>query len=90
MTEYIPGPPKGKGGLIELYGGVQVSVPSSVPSKLPDKGTLVCVVDNGAFEAAAIVTGDRDLRDFSDPADLRLKTWYLLSDEVLAFVKDGL
>lgn len=37
---------------------------------------LVCVVNNGDFEAAAYVRHARDLQDFSDPTDyMRPKVW---------------
>lgn len=37
---------------------------------------LICVVDNGTFEAAAYVQDERDLSDFSDyTTDYRDRVW---------------
>ena len=38
---------------------------------------LICVVRNPLFEGAAIVEDQRDLRDFTDPYDIRPKRWFL-------------
>jgi len=37
--------------------------------------TLICIVDNGPFEAAAWVHDAREVHDFADPQDHRLKVW---------------
>ena len=37
--------------------------------------TLVCVVDNGPFEAAAWAYDAREVHDFADPQDRRQKVW---------------
>ena len=36
---------------------------------------LVCVVDNGLFEAAAHCFDEREFMNFNDPMDHRRKTW---------------
>lgn len=36
---------------------------------------FVCVICNGLFEAAAWIFSDVELRDCTDPADPRQKTW---------------
>lgn len=35
----------------------------------------VCVIDNGAFEAAGIAFDSEELSCFNNPTDYRLKTW---------------
>jgi hypothetical protein len=61
-------------------------------SLLPDvpkewEENLVCVVDNGAFEAAAYVQDERDLSDFSNYAtDYRDRVW-LKWDRAKEFAK---
>lgn len=41
---------------------------------------VVVLVDNhGMFSAAGIMNGDRDLRDFTDPSDPRLRKFFLVS-----------
>lgn len=47
---------------------------------LKDRSTncVVVLVDNGAFSAAGIMNGDRDLRDFTDPNDPRSRKFFLV------------
>jgi hypothetical protein len=57
----------------------------SAPSQWEEN--LICVVDNGIFEAAAYVQDDRDLRDFSDyTRDERPRVW-LKWDRAKEFAK---
>ena len=47
-------------------------------AKLTDpsfKENLICVVDNGMFEAAAFIFSEKEFHDFNDPADRRRKWW---------------
>lgn len=41
---------------------------------------LVCVVDNGAFSAAAHIYSQGEYDCFADPADNRRKIWLLVPD----------
>lgn len=84
MTTYIQGPTKGKADMLVQAGAVRLAGPPS-PDDL-STGSYVCVVDNGAFEAAAVVDSLRDLRDFGSPSDTRPKQWLCLSPELLAQV----
>ena len=36
---------------------------------------LVCVVDNGFFEAAGYCYNEREFEEFNDSSDPRMKTW---------------
>ena len=83
MTHYIQGPAKGKAAMLENLGATRLGVDDT----LLDIGTgyvLVCVVDNGPFEAAAIVdflAGHP--ADFAGLHDYRPKTWLSLPRELL-------
>ncbi len=46
-------------------------------------GAIVCVVDNGPFEAAAFCHNLDEYRHFTLPADPRPKTWLLIDDREL-------
>ncbi len=48
--------------------------PNSISDVPADRG-LVCIVDNGPFEAAAFVYNDNELKAFSTPTDRRFKRW---------------
>lgn len=39
------------------------------------KENLICVVNNGFFEAAAYCYSEQEYKEFSDPADRRPKVW---------------
>lgn len=53
------------------------------PNELP-----VCLVDNGAFNAAAVAFDRAELHRFSDVNDQRPKVWYLVPIDKLAEVSD--
>jgi hypothetical protein len=62
--------------LIAREGAMELlDVPNSL-SELPSglEG-LICVVDNGPFEAAGFIYNDRELEAFTDPSDYRFKRW---------------
>mgnify|MGYP003341399792 CR=1 FL=1 len=44
-------------------------------------GAVICVVDNGPFEAAAYCYNLNEFRAFNDPSDDRIRTWLLVEDE---------
>lgn len=46
----------------------------------PDNCAVICVVDNGAFEAAAYCYSPAEFVQFSRPEDDRRKTWLLVED----------
>lgn len=48
----------------------------------------VCLVDNGAFTAAAIAYNEREFNDFNDPHDHRPKVWFIVSIDRLTQVSD--
>lgn len=82
MTNYIPGPAKGKAQYIQSHGGAIVN--AATITELPQgDDLLVLVVDNGPFEAAPVIDNERDFRDFNDPSDFRPKTALLVPREVV-------
>ena len=50
----------------------------SASTKLP-----VCLVDNGAFTAAAIAYDAREIAEFTRDSDHRPKQWYMVNKELL-------
>jgi len=43
----------------------------------------VCLVDNGAFSAAAVAHSQRELEVFNLPSDKRSKVWFYIPKEAL-------
>jgi hypothetical protein len=56
--------------------------PPSNVSEIPSTEVLICVVDNGLFEAAGIVYSQQELEEFSRP-DGRPRVWLLMSRDVV-------
>lgn len=68
-------PSKGKFAALIADGGTEIPTNMSGGSSkgfIPD---LVCIISNGAFDAAGYAYDEREYRDMSDPNDFRLKRW---------------
>jgi hypothetical protein len=64
--------------IINMYNAIQLpSAPHSV-SQLPNMA-VICVVENGLFDAACYCYNDREIAAFADPNDHRRKTWLGMS-----------
>lgn len=46
----------------------------------PESVAIVCVVDNGPFEAAGYCYDRSEFNEFSSPGDARPKTWIAIRD----------
>jgi len=66
-----PVPHKGKVSFL-LADGAELVEPELIGVWQPN---LVCVVDNGFFEAAGHAYNEAEMKAFSDPTDTRPKTW---------------
>lgn len=78
MGFYIQGPAKSKAQyIVSEYDGKIIACPKKFADIAPDKA-LICVVDNGAFEAAGYCFGEREFTAFSNPDDIRPKTWLVM------------
>ena len=62
--------------IVDLYGGKIVSIPPLFEDITPDKA-IICVVDNGPFEAAAFCYSQSELIAFSY-YDGRSKIWIIM------------
>lgn len=62
------------------HGAQLMLCPPPTFADVPDGAALICVVDNGPFEAAAYIYNQRELEAFDDPRDIRRK-WWLLMDK---------
>ncbi len=79
MGYYIEVPRnKGKAQqIVELYGGQIVFRPPSFEDITPDEA-IICVVDNGPFEAAAFAFNQDELHVFTH-MDGRPRTWVIMN-----------
>lgn len=72
---------KGKVEFMQLgMGAIVVPKPTRFPGLQfnglnGEPSTLVCVIDNGPFEAAAVIYSESELSYFSDPSESRPMTW---------------
>lgn len=66
--------------LVKKYGGHQIPEPPKSLAEVPEGCALVCVVDNGIFEAAALAYSDEELQYFSRP-DPRPMQWLILNNK---------
>lgn len=88
MGYYIQGPTFGKGEYLhEKYGAIEISAPPRTLADINVDVSLICIVDNGAFEAALVVFSDRELYEVTRP-DGRLRSWMLM-DKDTAFKLAG-
>jgi len=57
-----------------------LAVPGAKKAELPVtfQPDLVCVVENGTFDAAAYCYDEAEFADFTDPSDRRRKTWLVV------------
>jgi len=62
--------------IVELYGGRIVSRPPSFEDITPNEA-IICVVDNGPFEAAGFAYSQHELHVFTS-VDGRPRTWVIM------------
>lgn len=86
MTDYIQGPTKVKANFILSQGAEVAAIGGNLNSlaDVPEGKKMVIVVDNGMFEAAAVVEDQRDFDAFLDRSDFRPKTVLFVPDHVVS------
>lgn len=82
MGYYIetPGQSILKARYLQQHHNAELASPSWPP---PEGKVLVCVVQNGLFDAAAIAYDKEEMHAFDRPSDMRPKTWLLLPRETV-------
>lgn len=74
--------PKGKAKqIMEDLSGIEISTDEAEIIIREDIGCVICVVDNGPFEAAAYCYNLDEFRQFNRPDDDRSKTWIVVDDK---------
>lgn len=72
-----PLPARGKAHLLLKDGAIEVDCPKVI-DEVPCGSALICVMDNGLFEAAGLIYSQSELNEFSKP-DGRFKRWLLMN-----------
>jgi hypothetical protein len=70
--------------LCDIHGGTIIEEPKTFNDIPLDKG-LVCVVENGYFDAAALCYNEKEFEEFRAPDGYsvqRKRTWVLLDNEL--------
>ena len=84
MGFYIQGPLVGKADfLMERYNADIVSMTRAQQLVGDDKLAVICLVDNGPFEAAAYCYDAREFAGFTHPEDMRPKLWMTMDKETV-------
>lgn len=80
MGIYIetPLPRKKAEQIVNIYHGTTILAHQPEQFAVPKDKMLICVVNNGIFDAAGLVYNEREFRGFTVPADGRPKTWLLM------------
>jgi hypothetical protein len=82
MGYYIQGPALGKVfHLVNKYNANMVHVDDAEGALEDDKLAVICVVNNGAFEAAGYCFDHNEFLAFTDPKDDRPKTWLTMDKD---------
>jgi hypothetical protein len=81
--------PKNKANqLLTEFANARETVVPALDTK--GRNVLVCVVQNGPFDAAAVVYNEREFAAFNNPSDYRPKTWITLPlDDLYDLVSRG-
>lgn len=79
MGYYIEVPqPRGKAQqLADLHGATLTTCPATF-EEVPEGQALLCIVDNGPFEAVALCYDVDEFNVFNDPEDPRPRQWMLM------------
>ena len=73
--------PKNKAAaIVDSLGAIEITVDEAEMFVKEDMGAVICVVDNGPFEAAAYCFNLDEFRAFNYPDDPRPKTWLMVED----------
>lgn len=67
--------------IMEDLSGIEISPDEAEIIIREDMGCVICVVDNGPFEAAAYCYNLDEFRQFNRPEDDRSKTWIVVDDK---------
>jgi len=59
-------------------------------NEIPKDQIVICLINNGAFTAAAICYNERELNDFADENDTREKLWVFVKEDYVHLIQPRL
>lgn len=68
----------------------QVILRPTLLNEIPKGKTLICVMENGLFDAAGIIYSQEELEAFSEASTGRPRTWLLMDTEEVVKLKPHL
>jgi hypothetical protein len=66
------------GQLVRFFGAKKLDGPPEQLADIEEGQVLVCVVENGPFDAAGVAYSQREMEELADPRDKRPKHWLTL------------
>ena len=78
MGFYIEGPTVGKAAYLVKEHGAELTNSCMLWEDIPDGKAAICVVLNGAWDAAAYCFSEKEFDEWHDFSDPRPKTWLLM------------
>ena len=76
--------------LIRLHDAQDIGLPPDHFTDIPKGKVLVCVVQNGLFDAAGIIWCERELQDFKETRTNRPRTWLVMDLDKVCQLKPHL
>lgn len=70
--------------IVDIYGAVRITSAEAknIVTDPSSESGVVCVIENGSFDAAAYVYSLNEYAEFSHPDDYRPRTWLKLPKEL--------
>jgi len=84
MGYYIQVPEhKNKAGQLQfMYNAMRIPQPMSF-GRVPASKALICVINNGRFEAAGYIYNEREFKEMNNPDDRRDRVWLLMDKQLV-------
>lgn len=86
----VPSATNKAGQLMKLYGADNIGLPPKKLSDIPKNKVLICVVQNGLFDAAGICYSEDELNEFKETRTGRKRTWLTMDVEKVAELKPAI
>lgn len=79
-----------KAGQLIKLGAVNIGLPPKRLADIPKGKILVCVVQNGLFDAAGICYSEAELEEFKETRTGRRRTWLTMDAQKVAELKPAI